>query len=178
MEKGEPMPQVCKICQHPERQAIDGLLIEGWPSLRAIAAQYVNVSKDSLFRHYQRHLPDDQAAEDAPTPDNQGETGGEARHGCGSSQQKKAEHPRQDAGCSAPPKTSEEPEATEARYQAFIERWRRRVMIPKDEIATWPYEAEELSDLTEMAYARGDLYEFFSRHIAQSPELARRFVAQ
>ncbi len=49
------MPQLCKICKHSQREAIDGLMLDGWLSLREIGAQY-SVSKDSLFRHLQRHL--------------------------------------------------------------------------------------------------------------------------
>jgi hypothetical protein len=51
------MPQPCKICRHADRQAIDAVLLEGWPSLRVIGTQY-GVSKDGLLRHYRAHLPD------------------------------------------------------------------------------------------------------------------------
>ena len=47
----------CKICKHSDRQAIDAVLLEGWPSLRMIGTQY-GVSKDSLLRHYRAHVPD------------------------------------------------------------------------------------------------------------------------
>lgn len=57
------MPQPCKICRHPERQAIDGLLLDGGPSLREIGAQH-GISKDSLLRHWQRHVAGEEASED------------------------------------------------------------------------------------------------------------------
>lgn len=49
------MPQLCKICHHSNREEIDGLLLDGYPSLREIGMQF-GVSKDSLFRHSQAHL--------------------------------------------------------------------------------------------------------------------------
>jgi hypothetical protein len=51
------MTQLCKVCKHADRQAIDAVLLEGWLSLRVIGAQY-GVSKDSLLRHYRAHIPD------------------------------------------------------------------------------------------------------------------------
>ena len=51
------MPQVCKVCVHPQRAAIDAELMRSWErSLRAIAAEY-GLSKDAVFRHEARHLP-------------------------------------------------------------------------------------------------------------------------
>jgi hypothetical protein len=50
------MPQPCKICNHPERGAIEAELSGSWErSLRAIGDQY-RVSKDSLSRHSQSHM--------------------------------------------------------------------------------------------------------------------------
>jgi hypothetical protein len=49
------MPQPCKICRHPQREAIDAVLAEGSQSLRVIGEQY-GVSKDSLFRHSLAHM--------------------------------------------------------------------------------------------------------------------------
>src|SRR5215510_5911563 len=57
------MVMPCKICKHSDRQAIDAVLLEGWPSLRVIGTQY-GVSKDSLLRHYRAHIPDAAAASD------------------------------------------------------------------------------------------------------------------
>lgn len=59
------MPQICKVCVHPARHAIDGELSRDWErSLRAIGAEY-RLSKDTLYRHCQRHLPE--TAEDSPS---------------------------------------------------------------------------------------------------------------
>lgn len=50
------MPQPCRICNHPEREAIDAELSRDWErSLRSIGQAY-GVSKDSLLRHSQVHL--------------------------------------------------------------------------------------------------------------------------
>jgi hypothetical protein len=58
------MPQVCKVCVHPQRAAIDAELMRSWErSLRAIAAEY-GLSKDAVFRHEARHLPSN--GEDPP----------------------------------------------------------------------------------------------------------------
>lgn len=50
------MPQPCKICKHPEREAIEAELSGSWErGLRSIGHQY-GVSKDSLSRHSQAHM--------------------------------------------------------------------------------------------------------------------------
>ena len=50
------MPQPCRICNHPQREAIDAELSGAWErSLRAIGVEY-GVTKDSLQRHSQAHL--------------------------------------------------------------------------------------------------------------------------
>lgn len=49
------MPQRCKICHHAKREEIEDLLLDGYPSLRDIGAQF-GVSKDSLSRHTQSHM--------------------------------------------------------------------------------------------------------------------------
>jgi hypothetical protein len=51
------MAQICKVCIHPDRQSIDAELSRNWErSLRAMGAEF-GLSKDTLFRHAQRHLP-------------------------------------------------------------------------------------------------------------------------
>jgi hypothetical protein len=53
------MPQICKPCIHPRREDLDAELARVWRrSLRAIGAEY-GLSKDALFRHARRHLPQD-----------------------------------------------------------------------------------------------------------------------
>jgi len=50
------MPRLCAVCSHEKRIEIDEALVSG-KSVRAIALQY-NLSKDSVFRHSQNHLPE------------------------------------------------------------------------------------------------------------------------
>ncbi|CAN5767182.1 hypothetical protein BH23CHL2_BH23CHL2_25000 [soil metagenome] len=50
------MPGVCSICTHPNRQAIDRLLVTRQSSYRDIAGQY-DVSRGALTRHRRDHLP-------------------------------------------------------------------------------------------------------------------------
>ena len=59
------MPQVCTVCRHVERAAIDAALLAGG-SLRGIAGQY-QLGKSSLERRKADHLPEPmiQAAEQA-----------------------------------------------------------------------------------------------------------------
>lgn len=49
------MPRVCKVCAHPDVQAINAGLVGGQP-LRELSALY-RVSEDSLTRHKAAHLP-------------------------------------------------------------------------------------------------------------------------
>jgi hypothetical protein len=50
------MPQSCKICKHPRREAIEAELSGSWErGLRAVGQRY-GVSKDSLSRHSQFHM--------------------------------------------------------------------------------------------------------------------------
>lgn len=53
------MPQICKVCVHPDRAVIDAELSkpESKP-LREMAEEY-GLSKDSILRHFQNHLPHD-----------------------------------------------------------------------------------------------------------------------
>ena len=48
------MPQLCKICRHPERQAIEAALAES-TTLRDVAARF-GVSKDAAARHWRNHV--------------------------------------------------------------------------------------------------------------------------
>ena len=50
-----PMPRVCTICTHAERDAIDRALIEAAP-MRRIAAEH-SLAETSVRRHSARHLP-------------------------------------------------------------------------------------------------------------------------
>lgn len=50
------MPRVCTICTHPKREAIDQALIAGELSYRDIAGRF-EISRSSLVRHKQNHLP-------------------------------------------------------------------------------------------------------------------------
>ncbi len=49
------MPRRCTVCTHKDRAQIDQALVER-QSFRAIGRQY-GVSKDSLIRHHDDHLP-------------------------------------------------------------------------------------------------------------------------
>lgn len=48
------MARPCKVCEHPEREAINGLLLSGL-TIAAVAESY-EVSRDSLERHRKNHL--------------------------------------------------------------------------------------------------------------------------
>jgi len=50
------MARPCSICNHDSREAIDKALIEG-RSLSGIVAEYSGITKTSLFRHKESHLP-------------------------------------------------------------------------------------------------------------------------
>lgn len=50
------MARTCTICSHPKREEIDRALIEG-KSLSGIVSQYSGITKTSLFRHKEAHLP-------------------------------------------------------------------------------------------------------------------------
>ena len=49
------MPQICSVCRHSDREAVEQATIEGEP-LRAIARQF-QLSKDAIARHKAEHLP-------------------------------------------------------------------------------------------------------------------------
>jgi len=150
------MPQACKICAHPEHQAIDAVLADGWPSLRVIGAQY-GVTKDSLLRHWRAHLAP--SIEEAPSVEDE------------------LSEPRQN-GEDSPVKNSEKTETAgiedaEALYQAFIERWRERVAIKADEMATWPEGIEGSRELLQIACGRGDLVAFGDYYCATALQILR-----
>src|SRR5262245_12973687 len=152
------MPQTCRVCIHPERETIDAELTRDWErGLRAIGAQY-GVSKDSLNRHAQKHLP--QELEDSPATATAGINSTE-KGDCAEIAQKKDEEPeaRQVAEVVEQKKEPDpwalwspaEPEAAqtektpkkepdaEARYQAFVEHWRDRLAVRQDETAEWSF---------------------------------------
>jgi hypothetical protein len=147
------MPQPCKICEHPQREAIEAELSGSWErGLRSIGDQY-GVSKDSLSRHSQAHMRlvegGDQVVADSShrlftnvdipariTTDCQvveGTTGAE----------------------SAPP--------AEREYQDFLRQWERRSWIAPAQLqAAFLVEfnadrASKLSGLLDEAVERGDL---------------------
>ena len=49
------MARSCSVCSHPKRDEIDQALVRGEP-IRAIARRF-GLSKDSIRRHAQNHLP-------------------------------------------------------------------------------------------------------------------------
>lgn len=49
------MPQACSVCQNPQRDSIDRMLVEG-TSNRVIARQY-GLHHDAVRRHREGHLP-------------------------------------------------------------------------------------------------------------------------
>lgn len=164
------MPQLCKICTHHQREAIDGLLLDGWPSLREIGAQY-GVSKDSLFRHWRTHVAE---APDGLAPEETGRDDGSSTLKNSEETARQDAEARQSYEYPQPEKSDSEAEAedAEARYQAFIERWRGRLGIKADEIATWPGGTE----LLEAAIARGDMFSLGEFYCA-SVKTTLRFLA-
>jgi hypothetical protein len=50
------MPRTCTICSHRERAAINAALVEGFDSLRDIAARY-DLTASSVSRHQRDHVP-------------------------------------------------------------------------------------------------------------------------
>src|SRR5262245_39590180 len=72
------MPQPCKVCNHPNRDAIDAeLTAPVGRSLRALADAF-GLGKDSPLRHFQNHLPQIIAEETQPDEPRQDLT--ETRH--------------------------------------------------------------------------------------------------
>jgi hypothetical protein len=171
------MPQICKICIHPDRQAIDDELSNDWErGLRAIGAQY-GVSKDSLNRHAQNHLSD--VAEDSPATAPARINSTEKRD-CAEIAQKKDEEPeaRQLAEVAEQKKSEmcdqkKEPDA-EAWYRAFIGHWRNRMCVWQHEPAEWSF--DNVEELIEAAISRGDLMVFGSIYV-RTVQLWLRFRA-
>jgi hypothetical protein len=94
------MPQACRVCTHPQRKAIDAELSlpESRP-LREMGEEY-GLSKDSILRHFQNHLPHDEGPE--PRQENlikpdvsshAREDIAEPRQGCENSQHEKTPAP-------------------------------------------------------------------------------------
>lgn len=52
------MPQICKICNHPQREEINADIIEGRMSMRAIANKYPDISYSGVRWHKEHHLKD------------------------------------------------------------------------------------------------------------------------
>ncbi len=48
------MPRHCRVCDHPQREEVDGLLLKG-DALRVIAGQF-SLSYSSLQRHMSEHI--------------------------------------------------------------------------------------------------------------------------
>jgi hypothetical protein len=142
------MPQPCKICSHTERQAIDAALLEGFPALRAIGEQY-GVSKDSLSRHYRAHIPDDAGDDDQD----------EARQANAGTADSVLKHRKTIEPGEPRSATETDPLDVEAHYSTFLDRWRGRISIRRDEMAAWEYEqTEEIEGLLDEAMRRGDLW--------------------
>ena len=53
-----PLPGACTVCAHPQRSVIDEALANKTAPLRSLAGQF-RLSKTSLLRHKQEHLPAD-----------------------------------------------------------------------------------------------------------------------
>lgn len=51
------MPQLCTVCTHPERAAIDAALVAGEACTR-LAARYSPLTRESVRRHKEKHLPE------------------------------------------------------------------------------------------------------------------------
>ncbi len=158
------MPQACKICKHSDRQAIDRALLDGWPALRVLGAQY-SVSKDSLSRHWRAHVDagDDQADnEPTTTLNNQPKSNGgtEAR-------QTVLKQGKTDESADGSTVTnSEDLRDAEARYTAFIERWRDRQGV-------WRYELEGEEELIETAVNRDHLFAFGAIYVRTAQAASR-----
>jgi hypothetical protein len=141
------MPQICKACIHPNRDKLDAELMGGWErSLRAIAAEF-GLSKDTVFRHEARHLPPE-----AYTPRDEPRQVREIVE-----QKKEPDEARQVAQVAIDKK--EPAPDVEAHYSAFLDRWRGRISIRRDEMAAWEYEqTEEIEGLLDEAIRRSDLW--------------------
>ena len=50
------MTMKCTVCRHPDREAIDRALVMRAETFRGLAKRH-GLSKDSLLRHYDDHLP-------------------------------------------------------------------------------------------------------------------------
>jgi len=145
------MAQACKICNHTDRQAIDRALLDGWPALRVLGARY-SVSKDSLSRHWRAHVDtsDGQADnESTATLNNQPKSNGDTE-----ARQSKLGA----AGSILKQGKTFTPEDEEARYSAFIERWRGNIGIGLDDMVGWPEKGEDLQALISEGIERGDLF--------------------
>jgi hypothetical protein len=157
------MPQPCKICRHENRTKIEAALLEGYPALRAIGTQY-GVSKDALHRHRAAHLRDDDQADDQAEARqaNAGAADSVLKH------RKTIEPGELRSATETTPilnnqNHSNEPDAdppyVEAHYSVFLDRWRGRISIRRDEMAAWEYEqTEEIEGLLDEAMRRGDLW--------------------
>ena len=136
----------CKICKHSDRQAIDAVLLEGWPSLRMIGTQY-GVSKDSLLRHYRAHVPD-------TGDDSGGDEESEARQVVEMTEEKKVPEARQNGGSSRTEKRAGSAGAptvdagamgrVQPRDRGTVPRWR----------VEWPSFRSELVLLRVLAFGR------------------------
>jgi len=186
------MPQICKACAHPERAAIDAVLVAGRPSLREIGAQY-GVSKDSLLRHYHAHIPDDdqneptatEQAESGPVLNNQSKSNGvaEARQADAGAENKGDDSVLKQGKTTEPEEADTilksgknvEPEDAEARYTAFLEHWRFNIGFKLGDMADWPEKGEDLQALISEGIERGDLFYYAGlRWYCKTAECIRR----
>jgi|SRR5215510_3254207 len=177
------MPQICKACVHPERAAIDAVLVEGRPSLREIGAQY-GVSKDSLSRHYHAHIPDDdgqggyvlnnQSFSNPSDEARQADAGAENKGDDSVLKQGKTTEP-EEADTILKSGKNVEPEDAEARYTAFLEHWRFNIGFKLGDMADWPEKGEDLQALISEGIERGDLFYYAGlRWYCKTAECIRR----
>jgi hypothetical protein len=146
------MPQPCKICEHPQREAIEAELSGSWErGLRSIGDQY-GVSKDSLSRHSQAHM---RFVEDRPAED---------RTDAHNAASRSAFRALKDNGHAVTDSTgAESASAAEREYRNFVRQWERCSWIaPANLQAAFLAEfsadrASKLAGLLAEAVERGDL---------------------
>jgi hypothetical protein len=127
--------------------------------LRAMGAEY-GLSKDTLYRHAARHLPEE------PEEDKARQVG-DLDEG-----KKEPDEARQMAEVVEQKKEPDD----EARYQAFIERFKGRGFVWRADMVGWPYQLEELDELIDTAKGRGDLLNV-GRLYCPSVQAVNRFRA-
>lgn len=54
---GRSIRRPCHVCRHPERAQIELLIARG-ASRRSVAKRFPDLSQDSIYRHWNRHVPE------------------------------------------------------------------------------------------------------------------------